>query len=157
MAPLKLPGFSTSGSRRSARSQLSQNAVCRILTNRLYCGQIVNGKQEVSDFLTGDRIAKDPQEWDRNRPTGAGHCHPAKSTPRHSSSFSAARILQDPENLAQQRSPVFNASQMPSVRWSSPHGAYLPKTPMSGGCSGHNTKEPVAVPTAPLWTSPPLL
>ncbi len=41
----------------------SQNAVCRILTNRLYCGQIVNGKQEVSDFLTGSRIAKDPQDW----------------------------------------------------------------------------------------------
>lgn len=33
----------------------SQNATCRILTNEIYTGKIINGKQEVSDFLTGQR------------------------------------------------------------------------------------------------------
>lgn len=41
----------------------SQNAVCRILTNELYTGKIINGKQEVEDFLTGKRKAKDETEW----------------------------------------------------------------------------------------------
>lgn len=43
--------------------QWSQNAVCRILTNELYTGKIINGKQEVSDFLTGQRKDKDESEW----------------------------------------------------------------------------------------------
>lgn len=41
----------------------SQNAVCRILTNELYCGKIINGKEEVTDFLTGVRAKKDEDEW----------------------------------------------------------------------------------------------
>ena len=41
----------------------SQNAVCRILTNELYTGKIINGKQEVADFLTGQRKEKDETEW----------------------------------------------------------------------------------------------
>lgn len=41
----------------------SQNAICRILTNELYTGRIINGKQEVSDFLTGQRQQKDESEW----------------------------------------------------------------------------------------------
>lgn len=41
----------------------SQNAVCRILTNELYTGKIINGKQEVEDFLTGKRKVKDETEW----------------------------------------------------------------------------------------------
>lgn len=41
----------------------SQNAVCRILTNEIYTGKIINGKQEVEDFLTGKRKAKDETEW----------------------------------------------------------------------------------------------
>lgn len=41
----------------------SQNAVCRILTNELYAGKIINGKQEVADFLTGQRTDKDETEW----------------------------------------------------------------------------------------------
>lgn len=43
--------------------QWSQNGVCRILTNELYTGRIINGKQEVSDFLTGKRESKDKSEW----------------------------------------------------------------------------------------------
>ena len=43
--------------------QWSQNAVCRILTNELYTGKIINGKQEVADFLTGQRVDKDETEW----------------------------------------------------------------------------------------------
>lgn len=41
----------------------SQNAVCRILTNKIYTGKIINGKEEVTDFLTGHREAKDATEW----------------------------------------------------------------------------------------------
>lgn len=41
----------------------SQNATCRILTNEIYIGKIINGKQEVSDFLTGQRRDKDETEW----------------------------------------------------------------------------------------------
>ena len=41
----------------------SQNAICRILTNELYTGKIINGKQEVADFLTGQRTDKDESEW----------------------------------------------------------------------------------------------
>lgn len=41
----------------------SQNAVCRILTNELYTGKIINGRQEVTDFLTGIRAEKDESEW----------------------------------------------------------------------------------------------
>ena len=50
--------------RRTKRGCLwSQNAVCRILTNELYTGKIINGKQEVTDFLTGQRIEKDETDW----------------------------------------------------------------------------------------------
>lgn len=41
----------------------SQNAICRILTNEIYTGKIINGKQEVKDFLTGERMEKDETEW----------------------------------------------------------------------------------------------
>lgn len=41
----------------------SQNAVSRILTNRIYIGEVINGKQEVEDFLTGKRREKDTQSW----------------------------------------------------------------------------------------------
>lgn len=41
----------------------SQNAICRILTNELYTGKIINGKQEVMDFLTSARTNKDSSEW----------------------------------------------------------------------------------------------
>lgn len=41
----------------------SQNAVCRILTNELYTGKIINGKEEIKDFLTGTRAEKDENEW----------------------------------------------------------------------------------------------
>jgi DNA invertase Pin-like site-specific DNA recombinase len=41
----------------------SQNSVCRILTNRLYTGQVVNGKEEVVDFLTGRRVYKSEKDW----------------------------------------------------------------------------------------------
>ena len=41
----------------------SQNAICRILTNEIYTGKIINGKQEVADFLSGQRKEKDETEW----------------------------------------------------------------------------------------------
>ena len=41
----------------------SQNSVCRILTNEIYTGKIINGKEEVSDFLTGQRKEKEESEW----------------------------------------------------------------------------------------------
>ncbi len=41
----------------------SSNAICRILTNEIYTGKIINGKEEVADFLTGQRKEKDESEW----------------------------------------------------------------------------------------------
>lgn len=51
------------GSRTKRNCKWSQNAVSRILTNELYTGKIINGKQEVADFLTGQRKEKDATEW----------------------------------------------------------------------------------------------
>lgn len=52
-----------SGCRTKQNCAWSQNAVCRILTNPLYTGKIINGKQEVSDFLTSARVNKDAGSW----------------------------------------------------------------------------------------------
>lgn len=41
----------------------SQNAICHILTNEIYTGKIINGKQEVEDYLTSKRKNKDEAEW----------------------------------------------------------------------------------------------
>lgn len=41
----------------------SQNAVCRILSNRIYIGEVINGKQEIADFLTSRRENRDKSEW----------------------------------------------------------------------------------------------
>ena len=43
--------------------QWSANAVSTILSNELYTGKIINGKQEIGDFLTGVRVDKRPEEW----------------------------------------------------------------------------------------------
>lgn len=51
------------GIRTKRDCNFSQNAVCRILTNELYTGKVINGKQEVTDFLTGVRAKKDRSEW----------------------------------------------------------------------------------------------
>lgn len=51
------------GVRTKRNCKWSQNAICRILTNELYTGKIINGKQEVTDFLTGTRSEKDESEW----------------------------------------------------------------------------------------------
>lgn len=51
------------GVRTKRGCQWSQNATCRILTNELYTGKIINGKQEVTDFLTGQRTDRDETQW----------------------------------------------------------------------------------------------
>lgn len=52
-----------SGIKTKRNCRWSQNAVCRILTNELYTGRIVNGKEEVADFLTGRREERDENDW----------------------------------------------------------------------------------------------
>ena len=51
------------GLRTKRNCQWSQNAVRRVLSNELYTGKIINGKQEVTDFLTGKRVNKDESDW----------------------------------------------------------------------------------------------
>src|SRR5699024_852188 len=51
------------GLRTKRSCQWSQNAVRRVLSNELYTGKIINGKQEVTDFLTGKRVNKDESDW----------------------------------------------------------------------------------------------
>ena len=41
----------------------TQNAVSRIIENELYTGKVINGKEEVADFLTGRRASKSEDEW----------------------------------------------------------------------------------------------
>ena len=41
----------------------NQKAVCRILTNPLYTGKVINGKQEVADFLTSARVDREEADW----------------------------------------------------------------------------------------------
>lgn len=41
----------------------TQNAVTRILTNSIYIGKVINGKEEIQDFLTSKRRKKDETDW----------------------------------------------------------------------------------------------
>lgn len=41
----------------------TQNAITRILRNRIYTGTIINGREEVKDFLTGKRETKSEENW----------------------------------------------------------------------------------------------
>lgn len=43
--------------------QWTQNAIMRILTNQIYIGKIINGKEEIADFLTGKRDKRDESQW----------------------------------------------------------------------------------------------
>lgn len=52
-----------SGVRTKRGCAWTQNGICRILENELYTGKIINGKEEVADFLTGRRVAKNTDEW----------------------------------------------------------------------------------------------
>lgn len=51
------------GARTKRGCAFSQTAVSRILKNPLYTGRVLNGKEEVTDFLTGQRRGRDPDEW----------------------------------------------------------------------------------------------
>ncbi len=51
------------GIRTKRECRWSQNAVCRILTNEIYTGKIINGKEEITDFLTSKREKKDESDW----------------------------------------------------------------------------------------------
>lgn len=41
----------------------SQNAIGRILKNPIYTGIIINGKEEITDFLTGERKENNKENW----------------------------------------------------------------------------------------------
>ncbi len=41
----------------------SQNAISRILKNEIYIGKVINGKEEVADFLTGIRKLQKKEDW----------------------------------------------------------------------------------------------
>lgn len=51
------------GYRTKRNAKFSQNGIVRILKNKIYTGKIVNGKEEVKDFLTGVREKKDEKDW----------------------------------------------------------------------------------------------
>ena len=51
------------GLKTKRNSNWSQNAISRILKNELYIGRIINGKEEITDFLTGVRKTKDETDW----------------------------------------------------------------------------------------------
>lgn len=41
----------------------TQNGICRILSNAIYTGKVINGKQEIEDFLTGRRKNMEEDKW----------------------------------------------------------------------------------------------
>lgn len=43
--------------------KFTQNGICRILSNEIYTGKVINGKQEITDFLTGRRKNKPADTW----------------------------------------------------------------------------------------------
>lgn len=51
------------GLKTKRNAKWSQNAICRILTNEIYTGRIINGKEEVTNFLTGERKKTDEADW----------------------------------------------------------------------------------------------
>ena len=55
--------LNSEGLKTKRNSSWSQNAVARILKNELYIGKVINGKEEIADFLTGIRKAKDETDW----------------------------------------------------------------------------------------------
>ena len=48
---------------RKRKNRWSQTTVCNILTNELYTGKVINGKEEVADFLTGRRTERAASDW----------------------------------------------------------------------------------------------
>lgn len=55
--------LNSEGSLTKRSCKWSQNAVSRILSNPIYIGQVVNGKEEVKDFLTGKRQKRTKDNW----------------------------------------------------------------------------------------------
>jgi len=51
------------GMKTKRNCQWTQNAIARILKNEIYVGKVINGKEEIADFLTGSRKEKDESEW----------------------------------------------------------------------------------------------
>ena len=51
------------GIRTKRGNEWSQVSVRKILANRLYCGVIINGKEEIADFLTGKRVERPEEDW----------------------------------------------------------------------------------------------
>lgn len=55
--------LNTEGLRTKRGYKWSQPAVKRLLQNEIYTGLIINGKEEINDFLTGVRTNKEESEW----------------------------------------------------------------------------------------------
>lgn len=51
------------GVRTKRNNRWSQTTICNILTNELYTGKVINGKEEVADFLTGRRTERAASDW----------------------------------------------------------------------------------------------
>ena len=51
------------GLRTKRDAEWNQNGVKRILTNPLYTGKVINGKEEIEDFLTSKRKSRDEEDW----------------------------------------------------------------------------------------------
>lgn len=55
--------LNSEGLRTKRNKEWSQNAIRRILTNRLYTGEIINGREYVEDFLTSRRATRKEDDW----------------------------------------------------------------------------------------------
>ena len=51
------------GLKTKRNAKWGQAAIARILSNQIYIGKIINGKEETTDFLTSERTKKSEDEW----------------------------------------------------------------------------------------------
>ncbi|GHU75051.1 serine recombinase [Clostridia bacterium] len=55
--------INTRGVKTKRGCEWSQEAIKRLITNKIYIGQVINGKEEVEDFLTGKRRKRSEEEY----------------------------------------------------------------------------------------------
>ena len=60
----KIAATLNSGGKKTKRGNFwTQTAVSRVLRNLIYTGKVINAKEEVADFLSGERKENPPEQW----------------------------------------------------------------------------------------------
>ncbi len=73
----------------------SQHSISRILTNEIYIGKVVNGKECIEDFLTGKRLSQPEDAWSIT-------CNESLRIIDDETFFKAQRVMKDRQNTFHQ-------------------------------------------------------